>query len=54
LAGTTGDNPIGYPDIDAWRRLTGQRPQPWEVNMITTIDALGRRIAYEALRRRNE
>jgi hypothetical protein len=52
LAGTTGEDPIGYPDIDAWRRLTGRCLAPWEVAMLVRIDACGRKLAYEALRRR--
>jgi hypothetical protein len=52
LAGTTGDAPIGFPDIMAWQRLTGCRPSAWEIRLLTSIDALGRRIAVEALRKR--
>jgi len=38
----TVDETIGYPDIDAWRRLTGRRPAPWEIETILALDALRR------------
>jgi hypothetical protein len=50
--GTTGEAPIGYPDIDAWQRLTGERVSAWEVELIIQLDALGRRLTWEAYRRR--
>jgi hypothetical protein len=33
-----GINPITYLDILAWSRLTGVRPEPWEVRIIRDID----------------
>ena len=48
LARTTGDGPLSYPDLDAWSRLTGVRPRPWEIALLTAIDALGRRLTVEA------
>jgi hypothetical protein len=51
LARSTGDGPLSYSDLDAWSRMTGCRPRPWEVALLTTIDALGRRLSAEAQRR---
>jgi len=31
-------NPITYPDIEAWARLTDSRPTPWEVSLLRRID----------------
>lgn len=36
--GGYGPAPITYPDIDAWARLTGNDPTPWEVRMLRRID----------------
>jgi len=33
-----GINPIGYPDIEAWSRLTGARPSPYEVECLLALD----------------
>jgi hypothetical protein len=33
-----GLNPIGYPDIAAWARLTGREPTPWEVSVLRRMD----------------
>ena len=52
LARSTGDQPLSYPALDAWSRLTGHRPRPWEVALLIAIDALGRRLAIEAHDRR--
>jgi len=42
-------NPITFPDIEAWARLTGQRPRPWEVRVLTRLDdALQQRAAKSA------
>lgn len=40
-----GPNPITYPDIDAWSRLTGANPESWEVSVIMKMDA-ARRAAF--------
>ncbi|MFP1634084.1 hypothetical protein ACLB6G_20330 [Zhengella sp. ZM62] len=34
-----GANPISYPDIAAWRELTGAEPLPWEVRALKAMDA---------------
>lgn len=34
-----GANPITYPDIDAWARLTGCAPTGWEVSVLRRMDA---------------
>ena len=34
-----GLNPISFADIEAWSRLTGARPLPWEVRAIKAMDA---------------
>jgi hypothetical protein len=31
-------NPITWPDIDAWSRLTGIKPRQWELDALTGID----------------
>jgi hypothetical protein len=33
-----GPNPIGFCDIEAWARLTGRRPIPWEVETLRRMD----------------
>lgn len=37
--GINGLNPIGYPDIDAWARLTSRDPDGEEVTAIMQVDA---------------
>lgn len=34
-----GANPITFPEIDAWARLTRSEPTPWEIGLIRRIDA---------------
>lgn len=34
-----GANPISYLEIDAWARLTGCAPSPWEVSVLRRMDA---------------
>ena len=29
---------IGYADIAAWARLSGEEPRPWEVRLLMTMD----------------
>ena len=36
-------NPITYQDIDAWSRLTGRQPSPWEVSILVGLDDAVRR-----------
>jgi hypothetical protein len=31
-------NPIGFAEIEAWARLTGQEPTPWEVSVLRRMD----------------
>jgi hypothetical protein len=33
-----GANPIGYGEIEAWARLTGNDPTPWEVSVLRRMD----------------
>lgn len=35
-----GPNPIPYAEIDAWARLTGTHPKPWEVNALKRMDLI--------------
>ncbi|WP_435052260.1 phage tail assembly chaperone [Geoanaerobacter pelophilus] len=37
--GGFGPAPITYQEIEAWSRLTGNRPTPWEVTQIKMLDA---------------
>lgn len=32
-------NPITFPEIDAWTRLMGVRPTPWETSVLRRMDA---------------
>lgn len=43
LAGRRGTGAMGpaaltYPDLDAWARLTGRRPAPWEIRVLCRLD----------------
>lgn len=33
-----GLSPISFTEIDAWARVTGERPTPWEVGLLRRID----------------
>jgi len=33
-----GLDPLGYPDIDAWSRVTGNHPTPFEVQLLRAFD----------------
>jgi hypothetical protein len=33
-----GLNPITFPEIDAWTRLMGVRPTPWETSVLRRMD----------------
>lgn len=33
-----GVQPIGWDAMDAWTRLTGARPSPWEIELLREID----------------
>jgi hypothetical protein len=33
-----GAAPLGYPAIEAWARLVGARPTPWELECLTALD----------------
>lgn len=35
-------NPITWPDIDAFTRLSGQRLTPWEISLVEELDDLFR------------
>lgn len=32
------DRPLSFPEIDAWARLTGETPAPWEVAALRAVD----------------
>jgi hypothetical protein len=34
-----GPNAIGYGELQAWARLTGRDPSPWEVSVLRRMDA---------------
>lgn len=36
----TSVSPISYTELDAWARLTGRTPQPWEVEWLCELDAI--------------
>ena len=36
--GMSGPNPITFSEIEAWSRLMGANPRPWEVWLITRLD----------------
>ena len=38
--GPHGQQPIPYAEIEAWARLTGRQPQPWEVEWLRELDAV--------------
>lgn len=40
-----GPAPIAYQEIEAWARLTGKRPRPWEVGILKALDVAAVRIA---------
>jgi len=37
-SGGFGANPISYAEIDAWARLTGTAPTPFEISVIRLLD----------------
>lgn len=43
-----GPEAIGYADIMAWARLSGEEPRPWEVRLLMTMD-VARRAEYGRL-----
>lgn len=45
-----GGNPIGFGEVEAWARLTGRSPRPWEVTALRRMDALRLELAAEAAR----
>lgn len=34
-----GPNPIGFVELEAWARLTGRQPTPWEIAALRALDA---------------
>jgi hypothetical protein len=36
--GGLAPNPVSFSEIDAWARLTGTAPTPWEVSVLTRLD----------------
>ena len=45
----SGINPIGYGDLDAWARRTGENPSPWEVSVLRDMD----KVYCQEIRKRN-
>lgn len=43
-----GPEPIGYAEIDAWSRLTGRDPDPFEVRAIRALDRVFLHLVAEA------
>ncbi|WP_293510060.1 hypothetical protein [Parvibaculum sp.] len=37
-AGLNGAEPISWPDIDAFMRMTGNRLAPWEIQLLESLD----------------
>lgn len=37
-SGGFGRNPVSFQDMEAWSRLTGIRPEPWEVAALERLD----------------
>ena len=37
--GMSGPLALSFPDLDAWARLTGSAPEPWEVRALRKMDA---------------
>ena len=37
-AGFSGPDPIGWLELDAYARVTGEKLDPWEAEAITTLD----------------
>jgi len=46
-AGGFGVAAITYPDIDAWVRLTGRKPTPWEVGTLKALDRVFLKVMSE-------
>jgi hypothetical protein len=47
-------NPISYVEIEAWARLTGRRPRPFEVHLITKLDDAAQERAAKRAQERAE
>lgn len=45
--GMNGPDPITYPLVDAWSRLTDRRPDPHEIEALFILDAAWRSSAME-------
>ncbi len=43
-----GPVPLSYTEIDAWRRLTNQRLDPWELSAIVRLDGVFMTVHAEA------
>lgn len=48
-----GPSPIPHAEIDAWVRLTGTDPAPWELEVLGDIDIAYLKQAAEAQRRKD-
>ncbi|MBF0375536.1 MAG: hypothetical protein HQL39_19265 [Alphaproteobacteria bacterium] len=44
-----GPAPVGHVEIEAWARLTGRGPSPWEVAALRGLDLIALEIAAEAV-----
>lgn len=45
--GGFGPAPLSYQEVDAWARLMGLDPTPWEIQQIMTIDDIQLKVSYE-------
>ena len=45
--GFNGPNPISYPDILAWKELTGNSISFWEIEAIKNLDAVYMRVSND-------
>lgn len=52
--GENGPDPIGFADIEAWRRLTGAKPDTWDVATIRMMDQVYISETIETIKRNRE
>ncbi|MFD2248942.1 hypothetical protein FHS82_001058 [Pseudochelatococcus lubricantis] len=43
-----GPSPFSWSDIDAWARLHGERPRPWELAILRAMDAERLRVSSDS------
>lgn len=37
-SGFNGPDPVSWEALDAWVRLSGDNPEPWEINVLEALD----------------